>query len=366
MKSGIDLDLLERASARLGEAVVDPALWPDLLEDIYPALGSSGALLLQTDVRTPDVPRTASINDGVTAYFKDNWHIHESRAKRGVPLLLGGAPVVIDQDLFTPEEVARDPFYNELLIPYRMPWFGAVGFRAGEALWALVIQRGPEKGMFAPTDKRILATLSTRLSEAATLSTVIGRAALSAAATALATVRRPSIAIDRNGVVLDQTAATEDVFDDDLFIKNRHLQIRDKEAQRQFNSFLSRLFFTPDTSTLPADPIVVRREKRRPVVIRVLPVPAAARSPFLGARALLTFTSLEARPGPNVAKLSLGFGLTPAEARLASIVAAGSSPEEAAARLGISRETARSQLKAVFAKTQTHRQAELAALLAKL
>ena len=38
----------------------------------------------------------------------------------------------------------------------------------------------------------------------------------------------------------------------------------------------------------------------------------------------------------------------------------------AAASLGVSRETARTQLKAVFAKTNTRRQAELAALVARL
>jgi DNA-binding CsgD family transcriptional regulator len=64
--------------------------------------------------------------------------------------------------------------------------------------------------------------------------------------------------------------------------------------------------------------------------------------------------------------LSKAFGLTPAEARLASIIAEGLNPERAAEELGISKGTARNQLKAIFAKTATHRQAELAALLSRL
>jgi DNA-binding CsgD family transcriptional regulator len=362
----IDLGLVEQASARIGESVIDPAVWPDLLENLYPAFGASGALLLQSDVRTPDVPRTASINEGVNTYFRDNWHIHESRAKRGIPLLLQGTPVVIDQDLFTPEEIANDPFYNELLIPYGMPWFGAVGFRAGDALWALVIQRGPRDGLFHPADKRILASLSARLTEAATLSTALGRAALSGATTALSVSRRAAIAIDRHGRVLDQSPLAEGLFDDDLFVKNGRLQIRDKEAQRQFDGLLLRLLITPDTGALPTEPIMIRRGKGHPMVLGILPVPAAARSPFLGARAVLTFTSLEPRRGPTVGRLIQSFRLTPAEARLASIVAEGISPDEAAERLGVSRETVRNQLKSIFAKTNTRRQAELAALLAVL
>jgi DNA-binding CsgD family transcriptional regulator len=54
-----------------------------------------------------------------------------------------------------------------------------------------------------------------------------------------------------------------------------------------------------------------------------------------------------------------------AEAKLAAKLALGSGIESAAASLGVSRETARTQLKAVFAKTNTRRQAELAALVAR-
>jgi DNA-binding CsgD family transcriptional regulator/PAS domain-containing protein len=53
------------------------------------------------------------------------------------------------------------------------------------------------------------------------------------------------------------------------------------------------------------------------------------------------------------------YGLTPAEARLASLLAAGSSLHEAAETLGIQVSTARGVLKAVFAKTGTRRQASL-------
>lgn len=60
------------------------------------------------------------------------------------------------------------------------------------------------------------------------------------------------------------------------------------------------------------------------------------------------------------------FGLTPAEARLAARLAGGDTLEHAADALNVTKETARSQLKQVFAKTETHRQSELVALLARL
>ena len=64
-----------------------------------------------------------------------------------------------------------------------------------------------------------------------------------------------------------------------------------------------------------------------------------------------------------VAGLAALYGLTPAEERLASLLAAGCSLAEAAARLSIRVSTARSVLKSVFAKTGTRRQASLVKLI---
>lgn len=57
------------------------------------------------------------------------------------------------------------------------------------------------------------------------------------------------------------------------------------------------------------------------------------------------------------------YGLTPAEARLAASLAAGRTLQEHAEAEGTATGTARWRLKQVFAKTETRRQAELAALV---
>jgi FixJ family two-component response regulator len=57
------------------------------------------------------------------------------------------------------------------------------------------------------------------------------------------------------------------------------------------------------------------------------------------------------------------YGLTPAEARLSSLLMSGRSIDEAAQELSITANTARTHLKHVFAKTHTSRQGELVSLL---
>ena len=362
----IDPAWLDKACARLGDAVIDPAMWPEILGEISGAVGATGAVLLQSDLRTSDIPHSPGLSEMLNAYFGNEWHTRDLRANRSFPLILKGEIVITDHDIVTLDEMERSPFYNELHAPHGLRWFAGIGFRVGHALWGMSIQRSPQQGPFEANDKRLLVHLSQRLTEVATLSTAVGRIALSSATNALNAVRQPAIAIDRFGFVLDANPAAEGLFDENLRTSNRRLVVGDAEAKLCLEKLTDRLRITVDTATLPCEPIVIRRREKSPVILRVLPVHGAARAPFLGARALLTLTAIEPRAGPKPALLSKAFGLTPAEARLASIIAEGLSPERAAEELAISKATARNQLKAIFAKTGSHRQSELVALLCRL
>ncbi len=104
---------------------------------------------------------------------------------------------------------------------------------------------------------------------------------------------------------------------------------------------------------------------RPPLLIRALPVvPGQVAAGFRGA--MLMVADGARRPRPSAALLGRMFGLTPAEASLAATLAAGRTVAEHATRRGISVETARSQMAAIRRKTGCRRQADLAALLARL
>jgi DNA-binding CsgD family transcriptional regulator len=332
----------------------------------FQAVDAAGAVLLQADVRTPDVPRTESFDEMVRFYFTGAWHTRDIRAERAVPLLLRGARVFIDENILTRDELESAQFLHECMLVKGFKWAAGVGFSAGPAMWALCLHRTLRQEPFAAFDTGLLETLSQKLTEVATLSTAVGRISLVSATNALNLVRTPAVAIDRLGFVIDANAAMDTVFGDRIYIKNRRLFFGDKQAKESLDQLLMRVRVTPDTATLPCEPIIIRRVGIGPVIVRVLPVHGAARNPFLGARALLTFSSVDRKVGSDAALLSKVFGLTRAEARLAAIVAQGNSPDQAAEQLGISVVTARNQLRAVFAKTETHRQSELVALLSRL
>jgi DNA-binding CsgD family transcriptional regulator len=300
------------------------------------------------------------------AYFAGGWHTREIWSQRAAHLFSQGKKAVIDTELLTRDELEASPLVNEVFLPKGFKWTAVIGFSAGPAMWNFCLHRTAREEPFDAFNTSVFGTLSDRLTEVATLSTAVGRIALSSATNALNSVRLPAIALDRLGFVLDANCGAEDLFDADLCVKARRLAVWDAAARRDLEKLVDRLLVTSDLATLPCADIVVRRRGKRPVILRILPVHGAARTPFLGARVLLTLTSLEPQPLLKAATLTRAFGLTPAEARLASIIAVGRSPEQAAEALGISCLTVRNQLKAIFGKTDTHRQSELVALLSQL
>jgi DNA-binding CsgD family transcriptional regulator len=362
----MDVARLHDVAARFGEAVVDPARWSILIEEISGAVNSTGATLLQGDIRTADAPRTESIRDFVDGYFANNLHIADVRARRGVPLLLSGRPVIRDQDLFQGErEMLADPLYA-YFERHRMRWFAGVGFYSGSDIWGLTIQRTIQKGPFDDREITALAMLPKFLTEAATLSKAVGRQALTQTTNALQLVRKPAMALDLFGNVLDMNVAAERLLGPHLHIHHRRLVIHDRIAARELDRLILRMRSVSDLRPLPTAPIVIRRESQRPILIDMLPITGAARTPFIGARVILLLIDLQDLRPPPIEALKGLFRLTHSEAQFAQAMAKGLSVQEAADEFTITLETARSRLKTIFAKTDVHRQGELVALLSRL
>jgi DNA-binding CsgD family transcriptional regulator len=360
----IDLRKLDDISHRFGEVVMDPSIWPDIMDGVCKAVGAAGAVLLQSDIRTPDVPCTEATVESTRLYFEGNWHLKDTRA-RAVPRIMAGE-IITDHDVMTAEQIRLDPMYNEVLYPCGLQWFAAIGFRADTAGWVLSIQRTGREGPFEARDKPLLARLAPRLTEAATLATAVGRTAILGVTNALDLIGLPAVAISQLGRVLGINKRAEAYLERDLLVRNGRLSLADKTADSELIGLIDGFRNVSRMDATDASPIVVRRPGQRPLVLQSLPVPSAARSPFFGARAILVLNDLERDGEFSRSLLARIFNLTPAQSNIAVGIATGRSLEEVAAELGVTLETARHHLKVVFGKTETHRQGQLVALLNKL
>ena len=78
---------------------------------------------------------------------------------------------------------------------------------------------------------------------------------------------------------------------------------------------------------------------------------------------MIFITDPEAQSEAPAEVLQSLYGLTPAEAKLAALLAQGKSLTEAATELHVTQNTARTHLKHIFQKTGVNRQSELVKLI---
>lgn len=102
------------------------------------------------------------------------------------------------------------------------------------------------------------------------------------------------------------------------------------------------------------------------MLAHVIAPPIDARDFVAAGAALVVFSPLTPPRAPPAEMLQSLFGLTQKEARVACGLAAGATLDELAAAGGVSRNTVRTQLRAVLAKTGRRRQSQIAALIANI
>jgi DNA-binding CsgD family transcriptional regulator len=174
----------------------------------------------------------------------------------------------------------------------------------------------------------------------------------------------PAAVFQENGRLLALNPLLETLEGQFVLGTSNRIRLRDTAANALLQKAMSRRVTSEYqmTRSIP----VPRRGELQPLIVHIIPVNGAARDILWGAMSLLVVTEVAAPTSMSTGLLNGLFDLTPAEARLASLIASGKSPQEAAVALGVSYETARTTLKRVFAKVGVSRQSELAALLTRL
>jgi DNA-binding CsgD family transcriptional regulator/PAS domain-containing protein len=177
------------------------------------------------------------------------------------------------------------------------------------------------------------------------------------------------LVLDAEGRVAYMNAEGSELLQDpELFrLPVRRLQLADAACAPRFEELLSQsIALAGSKSILGGGAVSVPRHGRAPLLVSVLPY---RHRDLLGThvdtmgRAIVTLFDPSAPRADSRGSLGELYGLTPAEADVCWRLGNGDSVEQIADELGVSRETVRSQLKRVFAKTGTHRQAELLRLV---
>jgi DNA-binding CsgD family transcriptional regulator len=108
---------------------------------------------------------------------------------------------------------------------------------------------------------------------------------------------------------------------------------------------------------------IFRPSLRPPYCVLVVPLPSSNAAVGVPAGAVVFLDDPTRRPTASIRVLCKLFGLTPGQARVLALLVAGRSLQDAASQLGISAQTAKTHLKALLLRTETHRQADLVRLV---
>ncbi|MEP0521462.1 MAG: helix-turn-helix transcriptional regulator [Hyphomicrobiales bacterium] len=155
--------------------------------------------------------------------------------------------------------------------------------------------------------------------------------------------------------------------EDGISLGKNGLIIHDRKAKMEFDGMLE----TMNSNTVPRLARtgglvrVSRPSRKRPYSIMLAPM-GANKSGFKESTVSVLLFDPSVKRTTAIKLFATSYGLTKAEALLALEIAQGFSPEEFAAERNISINTVRTQLRSLFTKTETSRQAELVSLLLRV
>lgn len=356
----MSLGNLELIEEKFLEAAADPSQWVNALDVVTSVTESFGAVLLPiSGGMISALPFTDSLNGSFESFIKDGWYTRDER-NRGVGIMKKMG-VVDDLDLFTVDDIMRHPYYQEFLAPHGLRWFCGIGISCGNDLWCLSIQRSIEQGPFSAEEKKKLAHLSKRLSGTAAIANTIAGTTVTGALEAFEMSGRGAALINRSGEIFRLNNVAEQILKRDVRVIKGKLVARDAVASAAFYRAVNELLNNPTAAT--RHPIAFTRVGRHPLLAYPAKLSSMARNGLADCQVIAVFVDTELGLRPPISALQMVFHLTDAEARLAARLATGEPLERAADHIGVSKETSRTHLKGIFAKTGCHRQAELVAVL---
>jgi DNA-binding CsgD family transcriptional regulator len=308
-------------------------------------------------------PRSDSLGDVFEIYFADGWDKRNARAKGFSKAISTG--FVTDQDLISPEEMLRHPFYTDLLLPADLKWFVGIPFQVNGKVWSVAAQASPRRGPFLSGDIEKLQSVRNEIATAARRVAALGIQRVGLVEKTFAAADRGFVRLDWSGKIVATNERAEVLLRDANIVRGKRLQSDDPFLnERLMNLVTDAVAHRGPAPLAMQGPIRVPLPNQQVLLIDAIPMPREFRSLLGGASAIVTLQQVN-RPSAANLDLRVKFNLTNRECELALHISAGRSATMAAEIMGLSVSTARQHLKSILAKTGTHRQAELVALLGR-
>lgn len=355
------LELMERVYASAADGDWRPAL--GALLPVFRA--EAGDVLIQEDLIGASEGLEADVIEDYSRYY---WRLDDRRRRAGDRL---GEVLTNSRMGLKDSEVERSEFYQDF--SRRCHSFYALGFsfELEREILSISLHRMRPQGEFDEGEVGALNRLKPHVLRAAHLSRrlLFARNALGDAHDALELLPSALVLLDSRSRPTFVNRAARRILRsrDGLWLDRDGLRAATVALTSRLRGLIASASLLSTARGLGGGGVLQLARPSGAPALSALAVPLAAPA-LLSAKTRATVALFlrdpATEPLQSGVRLQQLYGLTPAEARLASRLAAGEPLDAAAAGLGVARETVRSQLRAIFQKTGTRRQGELLRKLA--
>jgi DNA-binding CsgD family transcriptional regulator/PAS domain-containing protein len=352
-----------------------PDRWPEALRSIAELLDSRGALLLYQHRNHRFGAIVSPQLVSMAQEYDRNWQHLDVRAERVFHAIANGhRDVQADHQLFSADEIATLPIYQQFLLPHGILWGMAVPVSPHpEVSVILSLLRDKDKPAYSDVLQEQLFALSRHVERALSLSIRLmdAEAERLGFAQALDRIDCGVFVLDADRQVLFANQTAQELLGGGLSLAAGRLELGDGAARRALAQQLGRVGIGGGGDGTAGDgrvgPALILPDGDRSLILQIVPLRTPIEGPALQTASVIVLVTDQARSRPfDPAVVRDLFHLTLGEARLAALVGSGTAPADAAATLGITQNTARTVLRRVFEKLGVARQSEMAALMGKL
>lgn len=366
---------LLRVAAQLQSAALYPDIWPDALSSFGALFDSTWTLVGAFD-RDPSQGYSLLAQDAAgdpdhLAFFRDHYNTPDTNpaVKRLAAAPLG--TMTPREETFSDREWVRAPFYREIYRPRGLyHGLGMCVINDDAQLAILGLNRPRAAGVFTKREKNALRRAVPHLQHALEVSLRLAatQAYNRAHDAAWELLGCGVVMLDRSGRVVWTSSKAQALLAaaDGLQLRNGFLAATAAADAKPLAAALrDALLARQERGSSPGGTLRVSRRSGK-CALSLLVSPLRIEQCFVRAPAAVVFvTDPGARLAPPAELYRRLYDFTGREAAIAASLAAGAGLAETAAALGISINTARTHLRALFRKTATRRQGELIALLAR-
>jgi DNA-binding CsgD family transcriptional regulator len=373
---GVDDGRFVRAVEMIYATALAPEKWPAALQAVADIFDDVGAVMTyrRTDGRF-GVIVSPTLGVGQDAYNRE-WYRHDIRLARTMErgLLLSGE-VVTDTVLDLVEEHGRHPFFTEFLSRFGLRWCATISICPEPDVDVVIsVQRSAERGEYTDVETAMLTRIARHAEQALRLGLrlIEAEAGSTGLRDTFARLNMGVVLLDGVGrIVFSNETAKRFLLAGPLEANGERLVARSAPDRAVLQTAIDAALRNRTDQAVSANPrpILLNAAPQSAVAVYVLPMRTSLAPEveqfLVRSQAIVLIVELKAGDPADPALVRDLLGLTLGEARVAALVAAGVSPRDAAQKLGISEETARTVLKRVYTKSGISRQSELAALIAK-